>query len=81
MICYSMAFEEEYVAFMEVYINGEAKNINGISTVAELVEKFALNIRKIAIEVNLSIVPRSLYGETRLSVGDRIEIVQFIGGG
>jgi len=66
---------------MQVYINGEAQNINGISTVAELVEKFALNIRKVAVEINLAIVPRSLYGETLLSEGDKIEIVQFIGGG
>jgi thiamine biosynthesis protein ThiS len=66
---------------MEVYINGEAKNINGISTVAELVEKLALNIRKVAVEINLAIIPRSLYAETPINTGDRIEIVQFIGGG
>jgi thiamine biosynthesis protein ThiS len=66
---------------MQVYINGEAQIVSGISTVADLVEKFALNIRKVAVEINLAIVPRSLYGQTALSEGDRIEIVQFIGGG
>ena len=66
---------------MQIYINGESQIIDGIRTVAELVEKFALNIRKVAVEVNLAIVPRSLYAETLLSDGDRIEIVQFIGGG
>lgn len=66
---------------MQVYINGEEQNINEISTVAELVEKLALNLRKVAVEINLAIIPRSLYAQTRINAGDKIEIVQFIGGG
>lgn len=66
---------------MKVFINGEAQIFEGVGTVASLVEKLALNIKKVAVEVNLAIVPRSLYGETALCDGDRIEIVQFIGGG
>lgn len=66
---------------MQVYINGEAQNFNEAITLASLVEKFALNMRKVAIEVNMAIVPRSLYGQTLLCEGDKIEIVQFIGGG
>ena len=66
---------------MKVYINGEAEIFEESSTVASLVEKFALNLKKVAVEVNLTVIPRSLYGETVLSDGDQIEIVQFIGGG
>jgi sulfur carrier protein len=38
-------------------------------------------VRKVAVERNLEIVPRSAYGATNLTDGDRIEIVHFIGGG
>ncbi len=50
-------------------------------TVAGLLSALALESRKIAVERNLEIVPKSLYGETNLTDGDRIEIVQFVGGG
>jgi thiamine biosynthesis protein ThiS len=66
---------------MQAIINGEAQTLPGISTVAELMDALGLSARKVAIEVNLAIVPRSLYAETRLCEGDKIEIVQFIGGG
>lgn len=66
---------------MRTSINGEAKTLVDGLTVAGLVETLALDTRKLAIEVNLAIVPRSRYGETVLADGDQIEIVQFIGGG
>ncbi len=66
---------------MQVYINGEAQKLDEVRTVAGLVERLALNIRKVAIEINHAIVPRSLYDQTILCEGDKIEIVQFIGGG
>ena len=65
---------------MHIQINGEAKELNA-GTVAELMQALDLSARKVAIELNLAIVPRSLYSETALNDGDRIEIVQFIGGG
>ena len=66
---------------MKIYINGEERNTFENATITALVEEFALNVSKVAVERNLAIVPRSLYGETLLSEGDKIEIVQFIGGG
>ncbi len=48
---------------------------------AGLVGSLGLDARKVAVELNLAIVPRSLYGRTPLAEGDRIEIVHFIGGG
>lgn len=50
-------------------------------SVAGLLDQLSLEPKKIAVERNLEIVPKSLYGETALSEGDRIEIVQFVGGG
>jgi thiamine biosynthesis protein ThiS len=52
-----------------------------VGDVAALVEGLGLDSRKVAIELNLEIVPRSAYAATRLADGDRIEIVHFIGGG
>lgn len=66
---------------MQVYINDEAKTFENGTTLAGVAEHLGLDMRKVAMEVNLTIIPRSLYGETTLSEGDKIEIVQFIGGG
>ena len=48
---------------------------------AELVERLELTGRRLAVELNLEIVPRSQYAETQLADGDRVEIVHAIGGG
>ena len=61
-------------------MNGEAREMEA-PTVAALVELLGLDVRKVAVERNLEIVPRSLYRATPLGDGDRIEIVHFIGGG
>ncbi|MBI1365398.1 MAG: sulfur carrier protein ThiS [Alphaproteobacteria bacterium] len=66
---------------MELTINGETRKFGGPLTVAALLEALALEPRKIAVERNLEIVPKSAYGATNLLEGDRIEIVQFVGGG
>ncbi|WP_119420268.1 sulfur carrier protein ThiS [Desertibaculum subflavum] len=66
---------------MQVMLNGEAKQIQAPMTVKELLESLGLDPRKIAVERNLEIVPRSTYGEIRVGDGDRLEIVHFIGGG
>jgi thiazole synthase len=66
---------------MQLTINGEAREMGGAATVAELLTALSLDARKIAIELNREIVPRSAYAQTALSDGDKIEIVHFIGGG
>lgn len=66
---------------MRLTINGEARDVAGATTVAELLATLELDARKIALELNREIVPRSVYDDTALSDGDRIEIVHFIGGG
>lgn len=65
---------------MLIQLNGEQREVDA-QTVAALVEALGLDLRKVAVERNLEIVPRSLYLATALAEGDRIEIVQFVGGG
>ena len=62
-------------------INGEARTVQGALDIAGLIAALELDARKVAVERNLEIVPRSAYGATRIEDGDRIEIVHFIGGG
>jgi len=66
-------------------INGDARvfEVRGgeTLTVRGLLTRLELDARKVAVERNEEIVPRSQYGETPLSDGDSLEIVHFIGGG
>ncbi len=61
--------------------NGEAREILAPATVADLLQRIGLDTRKVAVERNLEIVPRSTYADTALAEGDALEIVHFIGGG
>src|SRR4051794_7813087 len=61
--------------------NGGGGEIPGPATVADLLARIGLDLRKVAVERNLEIVPRSTYAATTLSAGDQLEIVHFIGGG
>jgi len=65
---------------VRLHLNGEEKVVEA-DTVAALVTALGLDARKVAVERNLEIVPKSLYGQVGLADGDRIEIVHFIGGG
>lgn len=66
---------------MRLTINGEERELEGVFDVAGLIARLDLDPRKVAVERNLEIVPRSTYAAVRLEAGDRIEIVQFVGGG
>ncbi|WP_110685730.1 sulfur carrier protein ThiS [Salinicola aestuarinus] len=66
---------------MQIQLNGEPHRLEPEATLATLIESLGLGGRRIAIEVNEEIVPRSLHAETPLSDGDRVEVVHAIGGG
>ncbi len=66
---------------LEVVLNGERRALPGPATVAVLLAEIGLDARKVAVERNEEIVPRSAYGATWLASGDALEIVHFIGGG
>lgn len=66
---------------MELTINGEPRRFDAPISVAQLLQNLDLDARKVALERNLEIVPRSAFETTMLGEGDKIEIVHFIGGG
>ena len=65
----------------QITINGEARAIAACASVSDLVAELALDARKVAIECNGTIIPRSQYSVTAIQTGDQFEIVGFIGGG
>ena len=66
---------------MHVMVNDERRALPDGSTVAELVATLGLGPRRVAVEVNRTIVPRATYGDTVLHDGDTIEVIHFVGGG
>ncbi len=66
---------------MKVRVNGEERDVADGTTVAGLLDIVDLSRRRVAVERNGEIVTRTDYDRTALVEGDRIEIVQFVGGG
>lgn len=66
---------------MDIIVNGNTRTVPENYTAAQLVESLALGERRIAMEVNEEIVPRSCYSQHRFNQGDRVEIVHAVGGG
>ena len=66
---------------IQVTLNGAAREFQQPLTFAQLIDELALAGRRLAVERNGEIVPRSRFGEARLSDGDRIEVVMAVGGG
>lgn len=66
---------------MQVLINGTSTEIADGVSVRELLEQLDLGGKRIALELNGEILPRSQYAEQRVEDGDRLEIVHAIGGG
>jgi thiamine biosynthesis protein ThiS len=66
---------------MQIIVNGDEREVQPDCTAAELVQALGLTGRRIAMEVNLEIVPRSTFAAHHLRPGDRVEIVHAIGGG
>ena len=62
-------------------MNDEPRRLPDGATVADLVATLGLGPRRIAVEVNLAIVPRADYARTPLRTGDKVEILHFVGGG
>jgi sulfur carrier protein len=66
---------------MEIYVNGELRTVASATSITQLLEALNYTGRRVAVEVNQAIVPRSAYAERVVCAGDRVEIVQAIGGG
>lgn len=66
---------------MNVLINGETRALPEGATLQDVIDLLQLQGRRLAIEVNTEIIPRSRHDGHRLREGDRVEIVHAIGGG
>ena len=66
---------------MEIMVNGEKQSVPDGFTAQQLVESMQLQGRRIAMEVNREIVPRSTYAKHTFNAGEHIEIVHAVGGG
>jgi sulfur carrier protein len=65
---------------MELFVNGEAREL-AVADVAELVVALGLQGRRVAVELNGEVVPKSRHAVQPLKAGDRIELVHALGGG
>ena len=66
---------------MQLTVNGENREIADNSTVSDLLAALQITATRVAVELNLEIVPKAGYAERTLQDGDKIEIVHFVGGG
>ncbi len=66
---------------MQIRVNGEPRELPDAATVAELLAALGSAGKRVAVERNGEIVPRSRHDATRLEAGDRIEVVVAVGGG
>lgn len=66
---------------MDIMLNGDALTIADDSTVAALLATQGLAERRVAVEINARIIPRSQHAGHRLQAGDQVEIVHALGGG
>lgn len=66
---------------MFITLNGEPYQVDEPLSVADLLMTLAIDQRRVAVEHNLTILKRQLFADTLVHEGDRIEIVNFVGGG
>jgi thiamine biosynthesis protein ThiS len=66
---------------MNLTINGEDRYFDSVSTISTLLDHLGMKPDRVAVELNRELVPRDRWPSTRLSDGDKLEIVHFVGGG
>ena len=66
---------------MNIIFNGRPRQIGRQTTLAELLQQLELTPQRVAVEVNLELVPRRLHADTILREGDSLEVVTLVGGG
>ena len=76
-----MAGTGSEISMMQIMLNGDPRTVADGITVASLIEQLDLVGKRLAVEVNEEVVPRSRHGECALASGDQVEIVHAIGGG
>lgn len=66
---------------MNLTVNGESLEMEGASSISDLLMHLEIKAQRVAVELNLEIVPKTEYDSTNLKDGDRVEVVSFVGGG
>ena len=66
---------------MKLIVNGEDREFSSISTVSALLVQLGMKPDRVAIELNRDLLSRDRWDKTKLSEGDKLEIVHFVGGG
>lgn len=69
------------VSDIQIHVNGEVRAWRSDATVADLLQELEIKTERVAVELNLEILDRAVFGERVLKNGDRLEILGFIGGG
>ena len=66
---------------MQILVNGAEREIPAETSIGELLARLAFDGKRIAVAVNRSVVPRTAFATQKLAAGDRIEILEAVGGG
>jgi thiamine biosynthesis protein ThiS len=66
---------------IHIRVNGEERAWRRGSTIADLLQDLEIKAERVAVELNLEILDRTMFGQRLLEEGDRVEILSFIGGG
>jgi thiamine biosynthesis protein ThiS len=66
---------------LSIRVNGEHRRVMGPMNVAEMLREIGLDPGRVAVERNLGVIPRSLFGDVAVEDGDDYEIVHIVGGG
>ena len=66
---------------MTIKLNGDPRELQGPLSVSALLEHLDVDARRVAVELNLSVVKKAAYDSSLINDGDEVEIVNFVGGG
>jgi sulfur carrier protein len=77
----TVSFRDAVFVFMKLIVNGEKLEVLNVETLQDLLKELQIESQRVAVEINVTIVKKSDYSTFKLNEGDRVEIVNFIGGG
>ena len=66
---------------MKFELNGVPEQVEVVLSVQELLVRFDLMGRRVAVAINTQVVPRSRFAEVQIADGDRVEVIHAVGGG
>ena len=66
---------------MTIFINGEARELDGVSTLAGLLDSLDLPKQRVAVELNKEVIRKQDWESTSVADNDKVEVVHFVGGG